>query len=160
MFRRTSREVLPWYRKPSYRGKLTEAQKRHLDSIREREPHPATRFEQLPDEVQSYITELEMAVYDSKQQSLAGRTLLVSGLGAILIDANFLHLIDWTNWWAAIIAGPLLLFPWIFYAWQWRRNADEFSPPANGADWTSPSDEKLREAWELDHIVRAASHRD
>lgn len=139
---------------------MTEEQKRHLDGIRDRGPHPAIKYEQLPDEAQSYINELEMEAYDAKQQALAGRTLLLSALGAFLIDANFLHFIDLTNSWTAITAVPLLVLPWIFYAWQWRRNADELSPKYSDTEWPRPTDEKLREAWEVDYIVRRASQGD
>lgn len=156
MPRKYNGEFLPWYRKPGYRGKMTEKQKQHLDGIRNCEPHPAVKFEQLPTEAQSYINELEMEAYDARQQSLAGRTVLLSVLGAFLVDANFLHLVDVTSLWSATIAGPLLVLPWVFYVWKWRRNANEFSP----AGWPNPSDEKLREAWELDYIVRHASPHD
>lgn len=139
---------------------MTEEQKRHLDGIRDREPHPAITYEQLPYEAQSYINELEMEAYDARQQALVGRAVLLSALGAFLIDANFLHLVDVTNSWAAIIAVPLLVLPWIFYVWQWRRNAGEFLPSSSDTGWPDPGDEKLREAWELDHIVRRASPRD
>lgn len=46
---------------------MTEEQKRHLDGIRDREPHPAIEYEQLPNEAQSYINKLEMEAYDAKQ---------------------------------------------------------------------------------------------
>lgn len=154
MFRQRKREFLPWYRQPRYRGKMAEEEKRHLDGIRDRGAHPAVRYEQLPEEAQRYINELEMEAYDAKQQALVGRTVLLSGVGALLIAADFFHLLDLTNSWAAIVAVPLLVLPWLFYVWQWRRNADEFMPPHGPADGEIPTDEKLREAWELDYIVK------
>lgn len=157
MFGQRKREFLPWYRKPSYRGNLTEEQKRHLDAIRDRQPHPAATYDQLPEEVQSYIGELEMEAYDAKQQALVGRTVVLSAVGAFLVDANFLHLLNLTNAWAATLAVPLLVLPWLFYVRQWRRNADEFLP---GQDAPSPTDEGLRSAWELAYIARRAREDD
>ena len=49
----------PWYRRRTFKGNLTEDQKRYLDSFRNGEPHPATSFEDLPDEVRSRLIELE-----------------------------------------------------------------------------------------------------
>lgn len=138
---------------------MTEEQKRQLDGIRDQNPHPAITYEQLPNEAQSYINELEMEAYDARQQALAGRTLLLSALGAFLIDVNFLHLVNVANSWSAVVAVPLFVLPWVFYVWQWRRNAREFSLPSGGTGWSHPSDEKLREAWELDYVVRRASSR-
>ena len=42
----------PWYRRKEYKGNLTEEEKRHLDSFRLDEKHPAAAVEDLPEEVQ------------------------------------------------------------------------------------------------------------
>lgn len=146
MARQRKGEFLPWYRRPDYRGVMSEPDKRHLDAIRDHEPHPAVTYDQLPEEAKSYISELELEAYDAKQESLVGRVALLSATGALLIDANFTHLVSFTNPWAATVAFPLLVAPWLYYVWKWRRNADAFT--------TTLTDEGLREAWELDHISR------
>ena len=62
----------PWYRRKDYKGNLTEDQKRYLDSFRNGKPHPATSFNDLPEEVQERLTELECEVkeYQSNQAML------------------------------------------------------------------------------------------
>ena len=77
-------EFLPWYRARNYKGNLTEAQKRDLDSFRAQETHPAADYDSLPTEVQHYINKLEMEIYDSKQQKIAARTLFGTGIGVLL----------------------------------------------------------------------------
>ena len=54
---------MPLYRRKEYKGNLTGDEKRYLDSFRLEEKHPATAVEDLPEEVQSYLSELELAVY-------------------------------------------------------------------------------------------------
>lgn len=49
----------PWYRQRGYKGNLSEDEKRFLDSFRNGKLHPATSFEDLPDEVQGRLIELE-----------------------------------------------------------------------------------------------------
>ena len=73
MFRRKKKptERLPWYRERNFKGNLTENEKRQLNSFRMRESHPAATNGSLPEEVQRYISSLEMEVYDRKQGSLS-----------------------------------------------------------------------------------------
>jgi hypothetical protein len=80
-----STESLPWYRKKGFKGDLTENEKRQLDSFRMRENHPAASYDSLPEEVQYYISKLEIEGYDCKQQSLAASCLFVSGVGAFFL---------------------------------------------------------------------------
>ena len=68
-WKKKHKEFLPWYRAPGYKGHLTEDEKRELDSFRLREnkyseKHPAAHREDLPDEVQSYISNIEQELYD------------------------------------------------------------------------------------------------
>lgn len=77
-----SPEWKPWYRQKGYKGKLTEDEKRFLDSFRNGNPHPATSFEDLPDEVQSRLIELEDQLKDQEDIFsvwLMLLTLLLSG---------------------------------------------------------------------------------
>jgi hypothetical protein len=141
-------ELLPWYRAPGYKGNLTEDQKRRLDSFRMREKHPADTYDSLPEEVKNYINKLEMEVYDNKQQSLAARCLLVSGVSAFFL-ARYILGYDEGSWleygWAL---GVIL--PWIYHHRQWRKNADEYLP---SGDPGYPTREALRTEWELEYIV-------
>src|SRR3954451_19161342 len=74
MFRRKeeARQFIPWYRERSYKGNLTEEEKRELDSYRwmAQQPggkHPAAEYGDLAAEVQSYISKLEIELYDKVQ---------------------------------------------------------------------------------------------
>jgi len=72
-------ESLPWYREPNYKGDLTEDEKRELDSLRYRADrqgvkHPAATYDDLPDEVQSYISRLQIELYDNIQANSFGRS--------------------------------------------------------------------------------------
>jgi hypothetical protein len=49
------------------------------------EKHPAGDYDSLPEEVQRYISSLEIEVYDNKQQTLALSTLFVSGVGGYFL---------------------------------------------------------------------------
>lgn len=75
---------IPWYRRKEYKGNLTEEEKRHLDSFRLEENHPAVAFENLPEEVQGYLSELELAVYDAKQEGVATKAFMLTGIGALM----------------------------------------------------------------------------
>jgi hypothetical protein len=83
--KKKQREHLPWYRARNYKGNLTEIEKRQLDSFRMQEKHPAGDYDSLPEEVQRYISSLEIEVYDNKQQTLALSTLFVSGVGGYFL---------------------------------------------------------------------------
>jgi hypothetical protein len=87
------KEPLPWYRARNYNGNLTEAEKRELDSFRHRESeggeHPSASYGDLPEEVQSYLSKIEIEYYDLIQQTLVGRCLLLSGVGLFLLLNHF-----------------------------------------------------------------------
>lgn len=76
-------EQLPWYRANGYDGNMSEHEKRVLDSFRLQRTHPAASYDSLPAEVQSYISNLELTIYDNKQDALAYGCLVVSGIGAL-----------------------------------------------------------------------------
>lgn len=85
----------PWYRRKEYKGNLTEEEKRHLDSFRLEEKHPAVAVEDLPEEVQGYLSELELAVYDAKQEGVATKAFVLTGIGALAIFLAYREL-GWT----------------------------------------------------------------
>jgi hypothetical protein len=96
--KRKGKVSLPWYRGPTYKGNLTEDEKRELDSFRHRAmghgaKHPAATYTDLPEEVGSYITKLQMELYDKIQEDLVSRCLLLSGVGAFLL----LNYFDWIS---------------------------------------------------------------
>src|SRR5215213_9302385 len=92
--RKRKAEWLPWYRAPNYDGDLTEAEKRELDAFRMQPKHPAARIYELPGEVQSYISKIEIELYDQKQERAAGRALVLSASGAAAVVSQ-LHRLPW-----------------------------------------------------------------
>jgi hypothetical protein len=152
MFKRKQKkkETLPWYRQRSYKGNLTEEEKRELDSFRwlAAQPggkHPAAEYSDLPNEVQMYISKLEIELYDEIQQALVGRVFLISGIGAFYL-ANYFGWISvkWDLPELALLSTFLMIAPWLYYVWKWRKNADQFSERGT---------EGIRTEWELEHVV-------
>jgi len=140
-------EQLPWYRSPNYTGNLTEAEKRQLDAFRTQEKHPAADWESLPQEVQSYISGLELENYDNKQGALVLPTLFGSGLGAYFLIRNILgydegSLVNYA------VSIAFLIIPWIWYSIKWKQNANAFVPET----WPWPADEAFMREWDLDYI--------
>ncbi|NEJ83381.1 hypothetical protein GR268_43720 [Rhizobium leguminosarum] len=150
--RKAKSEWLPWYRAPGYKGNLTEAQKRQLDSFRTQDRHPAASYSDLPDEVQSYISRLELENYDFKQGKAAGATLVGSAFGALMLGASYfgVNIPPANSIWSYVIAILFLIVPWFHYSWQWKRNADEFQPRGG----PRPVDEHIKQEWELAYLER------
>jgi len=128
MFRRKKerKEPLPWYRARGYKGDLTEVEKRELDSFRHRETeggaHPSASYGDLPEEVQSYLSRIEIERYDLIQEMLIGRCFLLSGIGLFLLLNHF----DWIapkydSTEMLLSAVLLLLAPWLYYPIKWTR---------------------------------------
>jgi len=143
-------EWLPWYRARNYKGNMTEAEKRQLDAFRAQPKHPAMRMEDLPDEVKNYISKIELELYDSKQDHAVGQALFVSLIGAALLALHYTDRLTATPW-SYIFDVLLLVSPWFFYRYQWRKNAEEFIPSRK--DFPNPIDEAIRTEWELEYIV-------
>jgi hypothetical protein len=83
-------KLLPWYRSPNYKGNLTEEEKRELDSFRIREErdeqeHPAASSDDLPHEVNMYISKLQLERYDKIQQSLFTSCFVLSAIGVFVL---------------------------------------------------------------------------
>jgi hypothetical protein len=69
LFKKRQDDDVAWYRHRNYKGSLSEDQKMELDSIRwqsKSERHPAAKFEDLPDEVQSYIISMKSEAMESR----------------------------------------------------------------------------------------------
>jgi hypothetical protein len=144
--KKKGKEPLPWYRARNYKGNLTEAEKRELDSFRHRESqggeHPSASYDDLPEEVQSYISKLEIERYDLIQETLVGRCFVLSGVGLFLLINHF----GWSPKYDSLevfLVGVLLLSaPWVYYPLRWKKNADQFL-----------GYEGIRTEWELNYIV-------
>lgn len=69
LFKKRQDDDVAWYRHRNYKGSLSEDQKMELDSIRWQSKsgrHPAAKFEDLPDEVQSYIISMKSEAMESR----------------------------------------------------------------------------------------------
>jgi hypothetical protein len=148
--KRDKKEPLPWYRAPNYKGNLTEDEKRELDSFRHQAKghgvmHPAATFGDLPEEVGSYISKLQIELYDKIQENLVSRCFLVSGVGAFLLFNYFGWISPKYNSTEIFLFGAMLLSaPWFYYPIKWRKNADQH---------LGDTDEIIRTEWELNYIV-------
>jgi hypothetical protein len=148
MFGRKQKEHLPWYRKRGYKGNLTEDEKRELDLFRLREKrdeerHPAATFEDIPEEVQSYISKIEIELYDAIQERLVARCFLISAFAGFYLVTYLGWVSLWYDALGAILSVFLLIAPWIYYVWKWKKNADEFRN-----EW---GNEGIRTEWEFEH---------
>jgi hypothetical protein len=146
-------EWVPWYRRKKYNGNLTEEEKRHLDSFRLEEKHPAAKPDDLPEEVLSYFSELQLAVYDQKQDNLTKMWFLLTGFGAFLIFMAYRE----TGWlsplFGYVLGGAMIAFAWIYYSREFKKNADTLWINQEGKGVPSSSlEKKFQEYWELDHI--------
>jgi hypothetical protein len=150
MFRRKKKqsEHLPWYRARNYKGKLTEDEKRQLDFFRMQEKHPSADYDSLPEEVKRYIGNLEMEIYDNKQQALVLWTLFFSGVGGYFFIRYILGYAE-GSFFDYVWSISLLILPWIWYRTKFKQNAEEFLP-LNGP---GPTYEALLREWELDYIT-------
>jgi hypothetical protein len=151
MFGRKQKERLPWYRRRGYKGNLTEDEKRELDLFRLREKrdeerHPAATFEDIPEEVQSYISKIEIELYDAIQERLAARCFVITAIGGFYLATYLGWISRKYDELDAFLGVFLLIAPWIYYVWKWKRNADEFRD-----EW---GNEGIRTEWELEHMVQ------
>ena len=117
--------MLPWYRKPSCKGKMSEAEKRTLDSFRMKDKHPSATQDHLPEEVKSYINRLEFELYDLKQDQLVGQTLAASPELHYSMSTISVYLIQRPG---PMFSARCLIVPWFFYRHEWKKNAEEFLP--------------------------------
>lgn len=151
-------EWVPWYRRKGFRGNLTELEKRHLDSFRSAERHPAAQYHDLPDEVQQYICEIELALYDRKQEALIGVTVGLTGIGAFLLFVAY-HDLTWgaplTNY---LLGAGLIVLAWGRYVHVWKKNAEDLWIKNEGPGIPfSRTQEAIQRNWELEEISRFRS---
>ena len=147
-------EWLPWYRRKDYRGNLTEEEKRFLDGLRQSGQHPASAYDELPEEAQMYFQELEQSVYDEKQSKAAFTFILTATIGLFVIFGSYRD-----SLWLAPIVGYLsgagmIFIGWLLYRREFKRNADEYIPMEKVQD--SPNnltDEGLQRHYEMQAIA-------
>ena len=141
--RRKSSERPPWYRASSYRGKLTEAEKRELDAFRARPSHPAFEYGELPEHVEMYISGLEIEAYDLKQARAFGRAIIWSLIGAAVLYATHFGFSRRDLIWNYVFGIAFLIVPWIAYRFESKKIVLRYTS------------EGIQEEWELDHITKA-----
>lgn len=143
---------LPWYRRPDYKGSMTEANKRKLDAIRDQEVHPATKWDDVPEDVQSYISRLEVEIYDYKQGQAFAGPAVTSVVGVCLVALMYFGFEPTSEPWRYLLGLALIVVPWFFYKRTWKANAEEFLP--SGDRPASRAEEQIRQEWELDYLSR------
>ena len=149
--RRKKQEWLPWYRRKDYKSDLTEGEKKELDAFRLQDKHPAALYEDLPEEVQSYISNLDLQVYDLKQDEAVTKSFFASAVGAIIIFLTYKGLTYGAEIFGYVFGVLLLTVPWFIYRRRFKKNADEHFPDYEVAP--SPIDEGIRQEWELNYIT-------
>ena len=148
-------EWMPWYRRKEYKGNLTEEEKAYLDSFRLEEKHPAVAFEDLPEEVQGYVTELELIAYDAKQDGVVTKAFVLTAIGVLVIYLAYRELGWLFPLLGYVVGGAVIAFAWVNYSREWKKNADGFWIEQAGERVPySRTEEKLQEYWELDAISR------
>ncbi len=145
----------PWYRRNEYKGNLNEEEKRHLDSFRLKEKHPAVAFEDLPEEVQGYLTELELAAYDAKQNGVVTKAFLLCIIGGLVILLGYSELSWLSPLYGYVFGSAMIALAWANYSRERKKNADGLWIKQKGPCVPfSRTSEKLQEYWELDEIYR------
>lgn len=147
-----AKEWVPWYRRKDYKGNLSEEEKRLLDSFRMKEKHPSASSGDLPNEVQSYISNIEFELYDMKQGQAAAKALVFTFVAALLVYLGYIGQLQ--NELLGYVGGAVLtLFAWFQYRREWRKNADEFTSKSN--EKRSRTDEGILTEWELECITQS-----
>lgn len=142
---------IPWYRRKDYSGGLTESDKLVLDTIRQRDQHPAASYEDLPDEVQRYINRLELELYDEKQGSEALKAISLTGVAAMLIYTGYTDT-AYSESFSYIFGVVIFISAWLQYRVNWKKNSQKFI--AEERDAPSLSDRGIQYEWELSYISR------
>lgn len=149
-------EWVPWYRRKGYKGDLTEAEKRLLDAVRLRDRHPATKGEDLPEDVKSYIEQLQIELYDAKQEIAVAKFYLAFFAVGFVGHTTW----QWQTFPPLIgypFAAALLLYAAIAYFRDGAKNDDELFPKKGAPDATNQG---IQAAWEVNHIVQLEMRRD
>ena len=131
---------------------MTEADKRELDAVHFQVNHPAARYDDLPEEVQRYISNLELQIYDLKWEKAFAKPIIASAIGALFIFSTYKEIGHLGNF--GYVCGVLLLtVPWFIFRRESRKNAEEFMPDIEDEHFASnPSNVGIRCEWELMYL--------
>jgi hypothetical protein len=123
--------------------------------------HPAAEVDNLPEEVQGYINRIESELYDQKQDGLAARAFFVSALGAAMLFLDYKGGLGAPTILSTAAAMFLLVWPWLYYWYQWKKNAEEHLPSDIVDRPCGPTDEGIRQEWEINYLAysRGAARR-
>ncbi|MET3523739.1 hypothetical protein [Mesorhizobium abyssinicae] len=115
--------------------------------------HPAARYEDLPEEVQNYISNLQLEVYDLKQQEAVTGAPIQSAVGAAILCIAYFGVQPASTIWPYAFGLFVLIVPWFRYRRIWKRNAEEFLP--RDRDARNPTRDGIIREWELEYLYRA-----
>jgi hypothetical protein len=73
------------------------------------------------------------------------RALAPTLFGAVILYVTHFGVRPSDSIWDYLIGLAFIIFPWIVYRSEWRKNADEFAP----------GNENILKEWELDYITDA-----
>lgn len=148
--RKQSNKDLPWYRQPDYKGNIKESHKRKLDAFREQDSHPSTRFDDIPEDVQSYISGLEIQLQDYKHQQAFNGAVVFSVAGVCILYLLYFGFNNSSDIWRYFLAATLVFIPWFVYGSKSKKISHEFFSSSDAS--LSNTEEKIRKEWELNHL--------
>ena len=146
-------EWKPWYRRKDYKGNLTEDQKRYLDSFRNGEPHPATPFEDLPDEVQSRLMELELDLKEQQDSASVVTTLVWSALCCYSVYEGYVGdfgVVSFSYYCCALIC--IAMGYRTYQTYSSRHEHHNWYGDTNKGEPFSSTDESLQRHWEINAL--------
>ena len=113
----TERKKPPWYRAYDYKDNIPEAVKRELDAFRKQpEVILLHRKHDLPQEqVRDYIGQLEIDLYDKKQEAAVAQAMFASVMGALPLFRQLQRLArlpSVSSFWSYAGGVLLLVVPW------------------------------------------------
>lgn len=154
--RKQNNKNVPWYRQPDYKGNIKESHKRKLDAFREQVNHPSTRYDDIPEDVQRYISSLEIQLYDYKQQKAFNGAAAVSFAGICILALLYFGFNNSSDTWRYYLAATLVFIPWFVYGSKSKKISQEFFSSNDIS--LSNTEEKIREEWELNHLSSLMKH--
>ena len=115
----------------------------------------------MPEEVRDYLSELELAVYDKKQESVATKAFMLTGIGVFLIYLAYREIGWYDPLFGFVLGGAIIFFAWVNYSREWQKNAGALWIKQRGKGVPfSRTEEKLQEYWELEEIHRFRERRE
>jgi hypothetical protein len=119
------------------------------------ERHPAATSGDLPEEVRSYISRLELENYDFRQDQAVHGPMIAALLGAVTLSVSYfgVNIQPTDSIWPYFLGLALLIAPWFLYSREWKRNADALFPQRHGGP--NMTDENIKKEWELEYLTAA-----